>query len=162
MIQLSKIQKKKKGFWTFWVILRVFSLHFPKPLERALYVTTTEIPLDTVCLNKTWSRISKLFLSYLNILLLVLRILETLRSRSKGITRKIFFIKTWDLSWRKLTDFLRCGLKQNSLKITGAFLACNIINAAYRIEFLRTFKCFVPPKVWKPCLDDVSFQETCF
>ena len=52
-IQLSKIQKKKKGFWTFWAILSVFSLHFPKTFERAPYVTTTEIPLDTVCLNKT-------------------------------------------------------------------------------------------------------------
>ena len=93
---------------------------------------------------------------------LVLRIFETLRSRSKGITWKIFFIKAWDLSWRKLTDFLRCGLKQNDLKITGAFLACSIINAAYRIEFLSTFKCFVPHNVWKPCLDDLSFQETCF
>ena len=158
----SCLKYKKKGFCTFRVILSVFSLNFPKPLERALYVTNTEIPLDTVCLNKTWSRIPKLFLSYLNFLLLVLRILGTLRSRSKGITWKIFFIKTWDLSWRKLTDFLRCGLKQNNLKITGAFLACNIINAAYGSEFLRTFKCFVPHNVWKPCLDDLSFQETCF
>ena len=156
--------KKKKGFWTFWTILRVFSLHFPKPFERAPYVNTTEIPLDTVCLNKTWSRIPKLFLSYVNIFFffLVLRIFETLRSRSKDITWKTFFIKAWDLSWRKLTDFLRCGLKQNDLKITGAFLACSIINAAYRIEFLRTFKCFVPHNVWKPCLGDLSFQETCF
>ena len=155
-----KYKKKKKGFWTFRVILSVFSLNFPKPLERALYVTNTEIPLYV------WTKVEvvspKLFSSYLNFLLLVLRILETLRRRSKGITWKIFFIKTWDLSWGKLTDFLRCGLKQNNLKITGAFLACNIINAAYRSEFLRTFKCFVPPNVWKPCLDDLSFQETCF
>ena len=43
---------KKKVIWLFRAILRVFSLNFPKPLERALYVTTTEIPLDTVCLNK--------------------------------------------------------------------------------------------------------------
>ena len=157
---------KKKCFWKFWAILRVFSLHFPKPFERAPYVTTTEIPLDTVCLNKTWSRIPKPFLSYVTIFFffffLVLRIFETLRSRSKGITWKIFFIKAWDLSWRKLTDFLRCGLKQNDLKITGAFLACSIINAAYRLEFLSTFKCFVPHNVWKHCLDDLSFQETCF
>ena len=162
MIQLSKIQKKKKRLLDILGHFEGFFLTFSKTVRKGSLCYYHRNSFRHCIFEQNLKSYPQAFLELPQFLLLVLRILETLRSRSKGITRKIFFIKTWDLSWRKFTDFLRCGLKQNSLKITGTFLACNIINAAYRIEFLRTFKCFVPPKVWKPCLDDVSFQETCF
>ena len=153
---------KRERFLDILAILRAFPLHFPKPLGWAPYFTPREILLDTVSWNQAWSHIPKPFLSYVNIFFLVWRILETLRSRSKGITWKIFFMKNWHLSWRKLTDFFRCGLKQNNLKKTRWLPSMKDHKCSISLKLLRTFKCFVTSHVWKPYLDDMRFQKTCF